>query len=276
MVLSTPALRRHACGIAIGLMLALAGQSAAHAGTDEIFGKVAHDAQGLDDDMLDNLRGRFSSSTGVLEIGVDLRSIWTAPNGNTLTASASIHANAQEIAAGSARISTSASAQSGARSSGTGAAPAPTAVGASPVDGTQGLAQSVQIAGDRNQVSNQLQLDITRRPSVPGEINLAQTPADQRSVTSEAALADGSRASAQVGRGGLQVALSVAGVGSSQQQIGHSAVHQGILQSVRIAADAQSVANSAAIRLTLAPLSQRSMVSEHVMQALRSVQGLRR
>jgi len=143
-------------------------------------------------------------------------------------------------------------------------------------EGANGLAQTVQIAGDRNQVSNQLQLDITRRAIAPTALVTLPTQEAARSSSAQAMLADGSRASASIGPGGLQVALSLAGVGTSQQQIGASNVHQGILQSVRIAADAQAVANSAAIRLTLAPLSQGAMVNDHMLQALRAVQGLRR
>lgn len=279
--------RKTLLSIALGLGFGLCLPMSAQAGMDAIFAQGKAPIEALDDESLSDLRGRFSSTSGILEIGVDLRSVWVAADGSTLAASAGIRANAQEIASRSARITTTASATPGSDPQSTTAAAGsngavPVAAsrsvgGASPLgDGATGLAQTVQIAGDRNQVSNQLQLDIARRVIAPTPVatSAAQEIAGQRSA--QATLANGSQASASIGPGGLQVALSMAGIGSTQQQIGASTVHQGILQSVRIAADAQAVANSAAIRLTLAPLSQGALVNDHLLQALRAVQGLRR
>lgn len=278
--------RQSLLSIALGLGLSLGSPLAAQAELDSIFAQGKAPIEALDDESLSDLRGRFSTTSGVLEIGVDLRSVWVAADGSTLTATAGIRANAQEISSRSARITTSASATAGADrqtsatsgSSGVASAAATRSVSGAPplADGANGLAQTVQIAGDRNQVSNQLQLDITRRAIAPTALVPLSAQEASRTSSAQATLADGSRASATIGPGGLQVALSMAGIGASQQQIGSSSVHQGILQSVRIAADAQAVANSAAIRLTLAPLSQGAMVNDHMLQALRAVQGLRR
>lgn len=284
-----PGRRRHTLlGLALCAGLGLGMPASAQTELDSIFAQGQAPIEALDDTSLSDLRGRFSTASGVLEIGVDLRSVWVAADGSTLSATAGIRANAQEIASRTARITTAASATAGAERTTAPASASSASAGAESAasrsvsattplaEGANGLAQTVQIAGDRNQVSNQLQLDITRRAIAPTPLVTLPTQEAARSSSAQAMLADGSRASASIGPGGLQVALSLAGVGTSQQQIGASNVHQGILQSVRIAADAQAVANSAAIRLTLAPLSQGAMVNDHMLQALRAVQGLRR
>ena len=264
-----------ACSLGLGVL------APARADLGPIFAQGSDQVEALNDEDLGQLRGRFAAASGVLEIGVDLRSIWQSPDGTTLSASASIQANASEISAGTARVSTSASAVPGS-STGTALATSPSAstrgsiTGGNPADNVNGLAQAVQIAGDRNQVANRLQLDVTRSPLAPSSIEPTSTTSGPLSNTTEATLADGSRAVAQIGPGGLRVAIDVAGIGSSQQRIGNSPEHSGIMQSVRIAADAQQVANAASIRLTLAPVTPATAINDHVLQVMRAMQGLRR
>jgi hypothetical protein len=264
-----------ACSLALGMI------SPVRADLGPIFAQGSDQVETLNDEDLSHLRGRFAAASGILEIGVDLRSIWQSPDGTTLSASASIQANASEISAGTARVSTSATAVPGSStgaplSTSTSAAPRGSITGVNPADNVNGLAQAVQIAGDRNQVANRLQLDVTRSPIPPSGIETASTVSSPLANTSEAVLADGSRAVAQIGPGGLRVAIDVAGIGSSQQRIGNSPEHSGIMQSVRIASDAQQVANAASIRLTLAPVTPATAINDHVLQVMRAMQGLRR
>jgi hypothetical protein len=265
--------------LGVACCLCLAWPLSARADLNPIFGRDAGALEALDDDALSHLRGRYSTSSGVLEIGVDLRSIWQSPDGTTLSASATIQANASEIAAGTARVTTSATAVPG-NASGNAlntstSAPRGVITGANPADNISGLAQAVQIAGDRNQVANRLQLDVVRVPALPSAIDsIGDSPSTPS--TTEATLANGSRALAQVGAGGLRVSIDIVGIGASQQRIGNSPEHSGIMQSVRINADAQAVTNSASVRLNLAPITPATAINEHILQVMRSMSGLRR
>jgi hypothetical protein len=277
----SPPLHAKSLTLATVVSLGLGLAPLAHADLGPIFALGVDQVEALDDEDLSELRGRFSVGNGVLEIGVDLRSIWQSPNGTTLSASAQIQANATEISTGTARISTSASAVQGSSSgttlpTSTSAAPRGTITGSNPVENVNGLAQAVQVAGDRNQVANRLQLDVTRSPPPPGGLSSAPATILSSPRISEATLPDGSRAVAQIGPGGLRVAIDVAGVGSTQQRLGNAPEHSGIMQSVRIASDAQAVANAATIRLTLAPTSPATAINEHILQTMRAMQGLRR
>lgn len=263
-----------ACCLGLGLPLPAA------ADLKPIFGQDAASLEALDDEALSHLRGRYSTGSGVLEIGVDLRSIWQSPDGTTLSASASIQANATEIAAGTARVTTTATAVPGSASgsalSTSTSAPRGVITGGNPAENVNGLAQAVQIAGDRNQVANRLQLDVVRVPMLPSAIDSGSESPSTLSNTTEATLANGSRALAQVGAGGLRVSIDVAGIGSSQQRIGNSPEYSGIMQSVRINADAQAVTNAASVRLNLAPITPATAINEHILQVMRSMTGLRR
>lgn len=272
------AVLRTALICSIGLMLSSHCRAELHT----IFFSTDEPSALLADDDLQDLRGRFSASSGILEIGVDLSSIWQAPDGSTLSASASIRANASEITAGTARIQTNAVAQPGAsRTAGstTESSIAPqrgTITGVNPVERVTGLGQAVQIAGDRNTVSNRLQLDVTRAPIPPSAIDGTTPSTPLPSTTAQASLADGSQAVATIGPGGLRVGINVMGAGSSEQRIGNSPDHSGIMQSVRVSSDAQAVSNSATIRLTMAPVTPATAINDNVLQVLRSMQGLRR
>jgi hypothetical protein len=266
--------------LALTCTLGFALPSSALADLKPIFGREIAPVEALDDEELNHLRGRFSTSNGVLEIGVDLRSIWQSPDGMTITAGASIQANASEIAAGTARIRTVATAVPGSSAGSlvntSTSAPRGVITGVNPAESVTGLAQAVQIAGDRNQVANRLQFDVVRAPTPPSAIDTVSSTPSTLASTTEATLANGSRAVAQVGAGGLQVAIDVPGVGSSQQRLGNSPEHSGIMQSVRINADAQSVTNLASIRLNLAPITPATAINDHIVQVIRSMNGLRR
>lgn len=272
---SIPFFRRNILAAAVAAACALLAPNAAWARPDDVFGSSRH-VEAMDDAELDTLRGRYSGPTGVVAIGIDLRSIWQTPDGTQLSASAAITANASELNRGEVRISTQASVTPGTGSS---TVPPSTSsidstrriTGTDPTRQAGGLVQAVQLAGDRNTAFNRLQVDMLGNSQEPPAVAGAS---DARIAT--ASLPNGTRASASVAQGGLQVDLRVANVGTASQRVGTDIDSPGIKQSIRIASDGHAVQNDASLRLTLAPTTARSMVLDSVMRSISSVIGLKR
>jgi len=79
-----PGRRRHTLlGLALCAGLGLGMPASAQTELDSIFAQGQAPIEALDDTSLSDLRGRFSTASGVLEIGVDLRSVWVAADGST-------------------------------------------------------------------------------------------------------------------------------------------------------------------------------------------------
>jgi len=225
-----------------------------------------------DDTLLDGLRGRWSGPSGVVGIGIDLRSIWQTGNGATLTAGISLQADHDAIARQAPTVTTTASV-----SNGTGAtAPGATGgdrivIGLDPTAQVSGLGQLVQLAGDRNRATNQLDVGFGAPTGGVGPVALGSVDASSVAVGT-----DGSSASARTAGGAFIIELAVPGVGRVSQRLGAVDEAPGIKQSIRIAGDDQSIRNIATLRLTLAPLGQRAMIDGAVLRALSSMTGLRR
>jgi len=232
----------------------------------------ASGVENADDALLDGLRGRWSGPTGVVGIGIDLRSIWQTDNGTTLTASISLQADRDAIARQAPTVTTNASVSNGTTAANAGAANGDRLViGDDPTARVAGLGQLVQLAGDRNRATNQL--DVGFAAPTDGGVSVVLGSVDAASV---AAGGDGATASARTAGGAFIIDLVVPGVGRVSQRLGAVDEAPGIKQSIRIAGDGQSISNIATLRLTLAPLGQRAMLDGAVLRALSSLSGLRR
>lgn len=241
--------------------------------SNEIF-HSSDDVQAVDDGVLESLRGRWSGPSGFQSIGIDLRSVWQTPDGARLQAGVSIDIDAQSINRGEARVTTQASITPGAvpRVSMAGADRAIN--GSDPSRSAAGLVQLLQLAGDRNAANNRLLFDVVRgsRDAAP----LVSEAAAASSNASSSATADGMSASARAGAGGLIVELDVPGLGTLSQRMGRSLEAPGVKQSIRVAGDDQMLQNVAALRLTMTPVTARSMAIDNLARSLSSTIGLRR
>jgi hypothetical protein len=258
---------------ALVLAFSLHAQSArADTGLDDAspFGSDAA-IEAVDDDLLDGLRGRWSGPNGVVGIGIDLRSIWDTGNGSTLSAGISLQADREAIARQAPIVTSSASVTNGTTVRGAGGGDR-SVLGDDPTVRVAGLGQLVQLAGDRNRASNEL--DVGFMPQGRGAtLPTATGPAD---ASSFATGADGASASASTAGGAFVIDLVVPGTGRVSQRLGAVDEAPGIKQSIRIAGDDQAIRNIATLRLTIAPLGQRAMIDGAVLRALSSMSGLRR
>lgn len=260
---------------AVALVVALAAPLSALA-SNEIF-LSSDEVQAVDDGVLESLRGRWGGPSGFQSIGIDLRSVWQTPDGARLQAGVSIDIDAQSINRGEARVTTQASIAPGAmpRMGTTPTVAADRAInGTDPSRSAAGLVQLLQLAGDRNAANNRLLFDVVRgtRDAAP----LVSEAAAASSNASSSASADGMTASARAGSGGLIVELDVPGLGTLSQRMGRSLEAPGVKQSIRVAGDDQLLQNVAALRLTMTPVTARSMAIDNLARSLNSTIGLRR
>lgn len=225
-----------------------------------------------DDALLDGLRGRWSGASGMVGIGIDLRSTWDMGNGTTLAAGISLQADRDAIARRTPTVTTSATISDGTAVRGAGASGDDrSVVGDDPTVRVSGLGQLVQLAGDRNRARNELDVGFVAQAGSPGPVSVGTTEA-----SSFAAGADGASASARTAGGAFVIDLVVPGIGRVSQRLGAVDEAPGIKQSIRIAGDDQSIRNVATLRLTLAPLGERAMIDSAVLRALSSMSTLRR
>jgi hypothetical protein len=245
----------------------------AHA-ADEVFERQGL-MQAVDDAELDTFRGKWAGPSGFQAIGIDLRSVWQTPDGARLQAGVSIDLDAQSVARGDARLTTQASVVPGSGTiSPAGAAGSRQIAGSDPSRSTTGLVQLLQLAGDRNAANNRLLFDVVKGSN--GSVATLSNDATTASNASSSASASGMNASARAGAGGLTIELDVPGVGTLTQRMGRSLESPGMKQSIRVAGDDQVLQNIAALRLTLAPTTARSLAIDNIVRSLGSTVGLRR
>lgn len=228
----------------------------------------------LSDRILRSQVGRYSGQPLISGALFELSSQWQLANGLQLGGTAGI---AFDLSGAQPKVSvftqtSSVAGQSAlpSRASGISAPTATAQMGKTALEGVNGVAQSVQVAGDTNRVLNGLQIDVIAssnanapQPLAGAQQNLSQSNGPGYQVRSG------------VNNQGLSLSLSVNELGAVKQSIsaGGSTLAPGVHQSVSLLSSANIVLNRANLTLYTAPLAG-VPVTEAVKSSLAALKGL--
>ncbi len=213
----------------------------------------------VDDSELEQMRGKFVSSGQISYFGVELQTQWQTGSGEVLSAGIKMEMNfpgggdvtpvvnvvpSASIVSAPAKkdeIDFKTPVQPG-------LIPGPdTIISSSGLNNITGLAQSIQVGGDNNQVTNTLEMNITIQSNVknntttPAELNL--TPFSTQAVTE-----NGYIALAGASKKGVQVYMYIPDQGEVIQRINSISNGGGrIMQSVRVIGNQHKIVNTMTI-----------------------------
>lgn len=227
----------------------------------------------VSDQILAHQRGKFSGRGNVISFGVEMESIWRTDKGELLRAGAVLSVDNRgqgrrpevrfvpvltisEVPVAGAGAPLEAAGQRQMVSGGNG------------IGGVNGIAQSIQVAGDDNQINNDAVVTIARGP-MPLQVEDRASSGE-----SSVSMSSSSGASVQASAVGkvLSVAIDVPDVGRVVQQI-RGGDGGGILQMAQAAGDRQGIDNRMNIRVNLdsvAPEARPSAMSD-TLQLLRGL-----
>lgn len=228
-------------------------------------------AEEVSDEILGNLRGKFVGGGKIVNFGVQMVSTWQNVQGQMLSAAANLNvniANATQPVVQFVPHLTIVEA--------TAAAPAPitttgqTATG-NGVSNVNGVAQSIQIAGDGNRIGNDASISIFSGPPPALPSGPATTGPQTASLTSSS----GATVSASVQGNGIAVGITVPSIGQALQQIkGTAASGGGVAQMVQAAGNMQWIQNRMNIYVNLQPSGVASAPAA-LSSSLNTLRGLR-
>jgi hypothetical protein len=217
------------------------------------------------DDELAQMRGKYLGGNIVSGFMVDMASHWRNEAGQ---ASAEARLVASNLRNGLANVATDVrtSVQMGADAL-AGSTPGASVSGGTGVQ-VNGVGQVTQVAGSNNLASNTNSISMQTAP-------LPTLPSNGQ--TASVAAQNGFTAQAQVGQGGVQVAItSPMGIATQSVMPGAGAAVGSVTQVAQLAGNTQVIANQLAIQLQLQAMSRQQLAQIGVAQALQSIAGLHR
>ena len=250
----------------LALSLAPFGAGAAEGTPGERIPQPASDIQPVSDSTLDSMRGRFITGAGqILYFGVEMLSTWHSPDGRVLSGSALL---SFDFSKGMPQV-TFVPTVSIVQVSGSGALVDTTgrSIDASGLANVSGIAQGIQIVGDRNSAGNSTELHVTTTLPASSDAGIA----------GNAALAVGdANASVALQPDSMAVTLGVDGQGSLRQAIRGDASGGGsVLQTVSLLGDGHDVGNQLRITLVQPSTGAALQLQQNVALSLGLLQGLR-
>lgn len=141
------------------------------------------------------------------------------------------------------------------------------------LESVSGVVQSIQVAGDRNAVNNNVQWVVTDRPndSDRGDLMIAVNVGGSESHVSD----DGVITQVSADAEGIGYQVDVPDVGTVTQRISRSELSGGnILQSTQLNSDLNRVQNQIGLTVQLSPASSSIEGMRSFHQALESIRGL--
>ncbi|MCE1242561.1 hypothetical protein [Oryzomicrobium sp.] len=220
-------------------------------------------ASEVSDDDLASMRGRYIAPNQILSFGVQMSTTWQTPGGG-IVSTVTFQVNPQFQP--TITIDTTPQGASSPQPQ-TATSPASTSVvTAGGIGNVAGVTQTIQTAGNSNDVANNIQLNLTSssQPTSPGAgsntivITGPGTYTQTQGNTKTTVVLDSN---------GLALNLSMPGEGSTLQQVGS----QGLRQSVQIISDLNLVRNS---MVAIAQLKTPMLGTETLGRTLNSLQGL--
>lgn len=229
-------------------------------------------AEEVSDDILGNMRGKFVGGGQVVSFGVQMVTTWQNVQGQMLTAAANLNVNIANASQPSVQFVphlTIVEPTNGASAPAASSIQSATGNGISNVNG---VAQSIQIAGEGNRIGNDASITISSGPPPPVVPSGQSSAAPQTSTLTSAS---GATVSASVQGNGIAVGISVPEMGRVIQQIkGTTASGGGISQMVQVAGDMQSIQNRMNIYVNLQP-SGLGLAPTGLTATLNTLRGLR-
>ena len=239
-------------------------------------------AMEVPDSGLAEMRGRFVSNNGndLLYFGVEMTTQWQTGAGELAIAGVSLAANMPQGQLNAANVQIrphltlvrtadpppETPVQDG---------PIRTAtLGGNGFATATGVVQAIQVAGDTNQVVNDLYINIQKQPGGTGPGTANGGPLLTKTGTQELVSDSGTKASVQAGNNRLGVTVSVPDQGEVIQQI-RGGQAGAILQQARVFSDVNVVHNVITLYAQMAPLSQiQSAINTNLEAAIYSLRGL--
>ena len=244
---------------AISLLLLV--QPAAHASDDA---PVVANAAEVSDTLLAGVRGRFATTNGVVRLGVQMISTWQTDTGNTYRASATLSVGLEgkpqvqfvpALSIAEAAGATSPSLDRNIVRSGSG------------VSNVSGVVQTIQVAGDGNQVMNEAVVSVSTSAKDMPSTGAAAMPSALVAVTP-----NGVKLRSALDARGMVVAIEVPQAGRALQQL-RAGAGAGIVQRGESAADLQRVHNQLSIFVQTA--RGHSLAHDGALNSLRAMHGAR-
>lgn len=217
------------------------------------------------DDELAQMRGKYLGSNIVSGFMIEMATRWRNEAGQ---AAAEARLLASNLHGSTASVATDVhtSVQMGANAL-AGGTPNASASGGAAVQ-VNGVGQVTQVAGSNNAASNATSISLQTAP-------LATMPGNGQAASS--ATQSGFTAQAQIGQGGVQVAVtSPMGIASQAVTSGLGGAAGSVTQVAQLAGNAQVITNQLTIQLQMQAMSRQQLAQIGVAQALRAIAGLRR
>ncbi|WP_298393858.1 hypothetical protein [uncultured Azonexus sp.] len=198
----------------------------------------------VNEQELSTLRGRFARDGQIINFGIEMLSQWQKGDGTLVSGGVNLQVDA--ALRPTLTVTTPGQAVSAVSAGGSSHA----SVGA--MDQVQGVAQSIQIAGDGNAVSNGMQIDIVQRAASAQQGNAI---VDGPGTYSRS---DGAGSSTvKLEPNSLSLLLEVPGQGRAIQRLSA----RGLLQSTVVGGDLNRVSNQLRLTATVAPSASSGMSS---------------
>lgn len=254
---TSPTPRRRLAALALALAGLAPGLARPMTATDLMASEVS-------DDDLAGMRGRYIAPNQILSFGVQMSTTWQTPGGGVVsTVTFQVNPQFQPTIT----IETTPQAGSSPQTP-TSAPPSTAVVTAGGIGNVAGVTQTIQTAGNSNDVANNIQLNLSSSSQsvssasggntivITGPGTYTQTQGSTKTTV----VLDGN---------GLALNLSMPGGGSVLQQIGD----QGLRQSIQITSSLNTIQNS---MLAIAQLKTPMLGTETLGRTLNSLQGLSR
>jgi len=195
----------------------------------------------ISDQQLSELRGRFVMPGRIISFGIVMNSTWRNASGDLIGASSSMQIQSSTVTPQFYVSTIQQSGHGAVASQGTG-----NVIGGAGLNTTQGVTQSVRVAGDSNQANNDVGINVTQASSAP-----AFTPSQGQVLTSgqsiSASNGAGSVAVSAIS-GGVQMAIQASNnQGSALQQV----AQRGLLQNTTLLGNSNAVTNQTLLNVVL-------------------------
>lgn len=192
----------------------------------------------LSDNSLSALRGRYAANGTVVTFGVEMISSWRNSDGVVVGSSVSLQVDGQ------LRPTLTVSYLSG---GGGNPNPGTTTISTGGLSNVSGVAQSIQIGGDGNDVMNGIQVDLNAQPNTPNSgLGGSNLLVQAGSVSADLGAA---RSTVSVEKNSLSLILDVPGQGMTIQRLSAG----GLKQHALVASNQNLVRNSVNLTAVLRP-----------------------
>lgn len=260
-------------GVALGLALPLGVQ--AELPPDQ---HVFRHAEEISDAELGGMRGRFVSANSVMYFGVEMLTQWVTPQGESLSVGLNMSVNLppqpqvsfQPTVTITQRVSMEVL-DGGSPVAGPAASGGSVAGGG--VENVVGIVQNIQVAGDANQVNNDVDMALEQGAVMMPEPQTGSTPITGAG-TLELISGSGTVTTLKVNEGSFGYAVDVPGQGRVVQEIRGGSLDggRGLLQSTQLVGDLNQIHNVMRINVGIDSLNGGARLNLH--SALSQLNGI--